>query len=312
MKKQLSILGGATLLATTGLGLYLSERIMHMARKDEQFVFDREVHAKRLDPHSFETLPKQEMWIPSPLGYNIKAIFVRPYPEEKKYMIFCHGVTENKINSIKYMNIFIERGYNAIIYDHRRHGASGGKTTSYGYYEKHDLKAVVDYLLSVEGENVFFGIHGESMGAATTLLYAGSLEDRANFYIVDCPFSDFRELLAYQISCEIKLPGKWLLPLANLFIKFRDGYSLKNVSPINVIENIKKPILFVHSEKDDYILPGMTKALFEKKKGEKMLYLAINGVHAQSFNENREDYERTVDEFLMKYVKDKGFSKQNA
>ncbi|MGE8204423.1 alpha/beta hydrolase [Heyndrickxia sp. NPDC080065] len=302
MKKRLSILGSAALFAATGLGLYISQRIMYIRKKDEQYVYDREVSAKRLDPISFDALPKEEIWIPSPFGYQIKALFVRPFPEVKKYMIFCHGVTENKINSIKYMNIFLERGFNAIIYDHRRHGESGGKTTSYGHYEKHDLKAVVNHLLSLEGEDVFFGIHGESMGAATTLLYAGILEDRANFYIVDCPFSDFRELLTYQFSREIKLPGKWFLPLADIFVRIRNRYSLRSVSPIHVIENIQKPILFVHSEKDDYILPEMTKKLFDKKKGDKMLYMATKGFHAQSFNENREEYEKIVDDFLMKYV----------
>jgi uncharacterized protein len=33
-----------------------------------------------------------------------------------------------------------------------------------------------------------------------------------------------------------------------------------------------------------------------------MLFLAANGRHAQSFNENRADYERVIDEFLQKYV----------
>ena len=63
-----------------------------------------------------------------------------------------------------------------------------GKTTSYGYYEKHDLKSVVDWLKSRFGTNITLGIHGESMGAATLLQYAGLVEDGADFYIADCPF----------------------------------------------------------------------------------------------------------------------------
>ena len=70
-----------------------------------------------------------------------------------------------------------------------------------------------------------------------------------------------------------------------------------------MIENIKHPILFIHSQKDDFILPTMSKDLFEQKKGPKMLYLAANGRHAQSFNENRADYERVIDEFLRNMLK---------
>ncbi|MBB2483162.1 alpha/beta hydrolase [Bacillus sp. APMAM] len=301
LKKVLSILGGTTLLAA-GLGFYMSQRIIYMMKKDEKLIFDREVKAERIDPIHYEDLPKQEVWIDSPFGYLIKAIVIRPYPDRKKYMIFSHGVTENKTNSIKYMNIFLKRGFNAIIYDHRRHGESEGKTTSYGYYEKYDLKAVVDYLISTEGEDVFFGIHGESMGAATALLYAGSLEDRADFYIVDCPFSDFREQLAYLFSKEMKLPGKWFLPLADFFVRIRGGYSLKTISPIQVIDNIKKPVLFIHSQKDDYILPEMTKTLYNRKKDQKMLFMATIGGHAQSFNENKEEYEQAIDEFFSLYL----------
>ncbi|MDQ0175075.1 fermentation-respiration switch protein FrsA (DUF1100 family) [Bacillus chungangensis] len=303
-KKVAGILTGAAM-AIAGFGYYLSNRVMYIKKKDEDFIYKREVAAKRLSPVDFAALPKEDIWVRSPFGYSLKAQFIRPYPASKKYMIFCHGVTENKTNAIKYMNIFLERGFNAVIYDHRRHGQSGGKTSSYGFYEKHDLKAIVDYLLFREGNELFFGIHGESMGAATTLLYAGSVEDRANFYIVDCPFSDFRSLLAYRFTKEIKLPGKWFVPLADLFIRMRDGYSLDSVSPLAVIEEIQKPILFIHSEKDDFILPEMTKELYDRKKGSKSLFMAKNGLHAQSLNENREAYEKAVDDFLEEIVETK-------
>jgi hypothetical protein len=146
------------------------------------------------------------------------------------------------------------------------------------------------------------GIHGESMGAATMLLYAGMLEDGADFYIADCPFSDFRAQLAYLIKKDFKLFPGILLPIGDLILRIRDKYSIRNVSPISVIENIQHPVLFIHSRKDDYILPSMTQDLFEHKKGPKMLYIAEKGRHAQSFNENRTDYERVIDEFLQKYV----------
>jgi len=283
------------------IGIYFSNRLMYMRKKKDNFIVERETKAGRFHPEKFENLPKKEVLIPSPFGYDLKTVIVEPYPSNR-YMIIAHGVTENKVNSVKYMNLFLERGFNAVIYDHRRHGESGGKTTSFGHYEKFDLKAVVDWLKKTKGPDIQIGIHGESMGAATLLLYAGMLEDGADFYIADCPFSDFKELLAYQIKSGMKLPASLILPLGDLFLRLRQKYSIKNVSPISVIDNIKKPILFIHSQKDDFILPSMSQELFERKKGPKKLYIASNGVHAQSFNENREDYENVIDEFLNEYV----------
>jgi alpha-beta hydrolase superfamily lysophospholipase len=299
-KKKAGILG-SVLLAATSIGIYFSNRLMYMKKKDEKLILERETAAGRFDPDHFATLPKREVLIASPHGgYTIKAVLVEPH-QTKRYMIICHGVTENKLNSVKYMNLFLERGFNAVIYDHRRHGESGGKTTSYGHYEKYDLKAVVDLLKKEKGPDLVLGIHGESMGAATMLLYAGMLEDGADFYIADCPFSDFKELVEYQIKKDLKLPPRLILPIGDLFLRLRDKYSVKDVSPISVIENIEKPILFIHSRDDKYILPAMTVALYERKKGPKKLFLAAKGAHAQSFNENRKEYERVVDEFLEEH-----------
>jgi uncharacterized protein len=302
--KKRHILGLSAILGTTvaSVGTYFSERVLHIKKKDEQAIIDRDTKLKHIDPDKFSSLPKQEVSIPSPNGYEISAMVIRPY-DSKRFVIFSHGVTESKMSSLKYVNLFLNRGFNAVIYDQRRHGKTGGDTTSYGYYEKFDLQAVVDWLFIEEGEDLLLGIHGESMGAATTLLYAGELNGRAHFYIVDCPFSDLEELLTYQTKCEFKyMPSKLILPIGNMFVKVRGGFSLNDVSPIAVVNRIKQPVLFIHSEKDDYILPYMTKDLYEQKKGEKMLFMAKNGGHAQSLNENREDYEKAIDQFLEKYV----------
>lgn len=284
----------------SSLGFYFTNRLMYMKKKDDDLILNREKDSGRLNPLEYESLPKQEIPISSPFGYTIKAVLVEPH-QTNRYMIISHGVTESKTNSIKYMNLFLKRGFNAIIYDHRRHGESGGKTTSFGHYEKFDLKAIVDWLKEEKGPDLLFGIHGESMGAATMLLYAGMLEDGADFYIADCPFSDFKEQLAYQLKTEMKLPLPLLLPVADVILRIRDKYSIRHVSPISVIENIKHPILFIHSKMDDFILPAMTEALYERKNGPKKLFIAANGYHAQSLNENQEDYENAIDEFFHEF-----------
>nr|WP_263325827.1 alpha/beta hydrolase [Neobacillus sp. Marseille-Q6967] len=288
-------------LFTFSLGIYFTNRLMYMKKKDEQFILNREIEAGRFNPKQFKSLPKREVSISSPYGYPIKALLVEPH-ESNRYVIISHGVTETKINSIKYMNLFLKRGYNAIIYDHRRHGESGGKTTSFGHYEKFDLKTIIDWLKKEKGPDLLLGIHGESMGAATMLLYAGMLEDGADFYIADCPFSDLKEQVTYQLKKDFKMVPALLIPIADIILRLRDQYSIRHVSPISVIRNIENPILFIHSENDDFILPTMTETLFEQKQGPKMLYLASKGRHAQSYNENPEDYERVIDEFLQKYV----------
>jgi len=197
--------------------------------------------------------------------------------------------------------LFERLGFNSVVYDHRRHGDSGGKTTSFGYYEKSDLQAIVHAVRERIGEHALLGIHGESMGAATTILYAGTYEDEANFHIVDCPYSDFSEQVLHVMRSETPLRSTMLVRIASLFLKMRDGYTLGVVSPREVVGNIKKPMLFIHSLQDNFILPYMTEELYEAKKGEKMLKLFEKGGHARSFNVNQKDYEQTVKDFLLKY-----------
>ncbi len=213
----------------------------------------------------------------------------------------------NRYNSVKYMKLFLNRGINVLIYDHRRHGETGGKTTSFGHYEKFDLQSVVNWLKDRVGNELHLGIHGESMGAVTTLLYAGLVEDGADYYIADCPFSDLQEQLLYRLKADFRLPGYLVMPIARRFLKLRDGYSLQDVSPIAVIDRIHHPVLFIHSKDDDYIPSAMTQQLFDKKPGFKKIYFAEKGSHAMSYTENREEYERIIDEFyedLKNHTKD--------
>lgn len=288
---------------TTIFGIALTNRLMYIQKKDDDFILDRELKANRFDENWFNRVKKDEFSIDSPNGYLIKGIFLQPCPT-KNTVIICHGVTENKINSIKYARMFEKLGFNSFVYDHRRHGESGGKTTSYGYYEKLDLDAVVKTVRSVIGDDAILGIHGESMGAATMILYAGTIGDHADFYISDCAFSDFEELLRHIVKNAIRIYPDLPIQLADFFIRFRDGYRFKHISPKEAVKHIKKPMLFIHSIPDTFIPCKMSEDMYELKEGPKELKLFERGAHAQSFNENPSEYEETVRKFLQKYVLD--------
>ena len=279
------------------VGFFFTNKMMYIKKKKDEDIINRETKYGFYHQKDFDSLDKRDFSITSQFGYQIKGALYEPH-HTNRYIIICHGVTVNRLNSVKYMNLFIQKGWNVLIYDHRRHGESGGKTTSYGHYEKFDLQTVVNWLKNEVGESLILGIHGESMGAVTTLLYGGMVEDGADFYIADCPFSELEAQLLYRLKVEFNIPGFLVMPIAKPFVKLRDRYSLKDVSPLSIINNIHHPVLFIHSKDDDYIPVDMTKQLYDKKKGYRKLYIAEKGSHAMSYAENREKYSEVIDEFF--------------
>ncbi|MEO4053297.1 alpha/beta fold hydrolase [Solibacillus sp. CAU 1738] len=303
MKRKIMVFSSlaTTLLATAVYGIVMTNKLMYIKQKDPKFIVERETKAQRFNLEWYTSCAKEELIIDSPNGYTLKGIFLKPL-ETNNTIIICHGVTENKMNSIKYARMFERLGYNTFVFDHRRHGDSGGKTTSYGYYEKFDLAAIVETVRGIVGEAAIIGIHGESMGAATTLLYAGSIRDDADFYIADCAFSDFRELLYRIVKHSIPIDLRITVHIADIIMRMRDGYSFRSVMPIEAVTNIQKPVLFIHSLEDKFILPSMTVEMYAAKKGPKMLKLFETGEHSQSFNENEAEYEQLVASFLNRFI----------
>lgn len=291
--------------AFVSIGYLLTNRMMFIKKKDPSTIYEREILLNEEQRKWYERVPKKEIQIDSMHGYPIQATVIQTI-DAPRYVIFSHGVTETRLSSIQFAMLFEQFGYNAVIYDQRRHGTSGGKTTSFGYYEKVDLKAVVQYVEQWRGPEAEIGVHGVSMGAATALLYGGTYENTPiSFIIADCPFSSFSEQLAHIASAETS--PYWTeqaLRVANLFLRWRDGYTLSEISPIKVVDQIKVPILFIHTLKDTFILPHMSEDLYEAANEPKQLVLLPEGKHALGYRKNREAYRDAIADFLQHVKKD--------
>ncbi len=255
------------------------------------------------DPYSlewYELLNKEQYWIPSRYGYNLYAEYIPVQGEAKGTMIFSHGVTVSHITSIKYMRIFYEEGYHCLIYDHRRHGNSGGKFTSYGYYEKYDMQTVVDWLEEKKRFHGKLGIHGESMGAAITILYAG-MGGKADFYIADCPYSTILDQLLYRMRVEYNIKLQTVMRVVGLVVRLRAGFRLTDANCLEAVKKVKKPILFIHGSEDDYVPPDMSVKMHEAKPEPKELYLVPKAAHAKALATDPDKYRKVVFDFIKRY-----------
>ncbi|SDK13489.1 hypothetical protein SAMN05660472_00834 [Natronincola ferrireducens] len=279
------------------IGFYLSNIVIYPKTLSHEATYHKEKEAGRLDDELFESLYREEISIKSSYDYSLYGLYF-PVEGSKKTVILCHGITYTLYGCVKYMNIYLKRGFNVLLYDHRNHGKSGGRNTTYGFYEKYDLKAWVDWVYEKCGVDCKIGIHGESMGAAI-LLQNAAIDPRISFYIADCPYSSLYGILKYRLKVEYHLPTFPFLMIADYLNRWRTGVALKDVTPIDSIKDISTPIFFIHGVEDAYIPYNMTIDMYTIKKGAKKLYLAPNAGHVQAYSKNKGEYDRLVGEFLQ-------------
>lgn len=284
------------LVSLFGAGWYFSSQVITPKMKAYDETYRMEVEAGKIIERDFKALPKEVFYVESPFGYRLHGLYI-PASGSKKTVIIAHGITYTLMGSMKYVNIFRGRGFNVLVYDHRHHGRSGGDNVTFGVYEKHDMKAVMDWALAKAGPDSIVGVYGESMGAGIALEYA-AMDDRAAFVIADCPYSDLTELLSFRLKADFGLPAFPMLPVASMVSKLRGGMFFSEVSPVRTIGSVRAPVFFIHGADDVYIPPAMSKKMYEMKKGPKKLYLAPAAGHAMAFWNNRKEYDLKVGEFL--------------
>lgn len=262
-----------------------------------EYVYQAEVERGALAPEEYNRWPRQELSIHSPFGYPLRALYF-PIQGSQKTVIISHGITWNLYGMVQYMPMFRKRGFNVLIYDLRNHGRSGGKNTTFGFYEKQDLKAVFDWALAQLGPEGRVGTMGVSLGAVTSIQHA-AIDPRVAFVIPDCPFSDLVRLFTCRLRLEYRLPPFPLLNLGNFWSRLLTGMSFGEVSLLDDMQKITAPVFLVHTRQDDYIPCEMALELYEhKQQGYRKLWLAPNGAHAEAYWKNRTEYEQQLGDFL--------------
>jgi hypothetical protein len=302
-KTEASIIGflaGSTLVLA-GI-LITSYKILLNAVKPKTVEYFKNYHNEigygRFTEEEFHQLDKEEFNIKSSQGYNIHGYFFDN--RSSKTIIIIHGITMNLWSSVKYMKMFMNKGFNVCIYDQRNHGLSGGEFTSLGAYEREDVVTVVGFVKNKVGKDSIVGVHGESMGAATGMMAVGICDD-IDFLIEDCGYSSIYEELKVRLKADHQLPSIPFLYVANVLMKLFYGFDSNKESPKKAIAESNTPTLFIHGGKDAYVPTYMAYDLYNSYNGPKELRIFEDSRHAASYVDYVEEYEKVVYSFLENY-----------
>nr|WP_206527703.1 alpha/beta hydrolase [Clostridium perfringens] len=286
-------------------GLYIFKSTVTRELHDIEKSYTRYVENNLFDEALYNSASKEDITLKSFDGLNLTSTLIMNENPTNKFIVLVHGVSICYVGSLKYFDIFYKNGFNVLIVNQRRHGKSEGKYSTYGFYEKYDVNMWIEYLKSRFGNDIILGLHGESMGAGT-VIETIPLNDSIKFVIEDCGYSNFHELIGFQITHAYKnrLVRKILRPsliFANFFMKTKAKFSMKKIVPIDIVSSTSLPMMFIHG-KEDYFVPWyMAVDLYKAKtKGYKELYLVEGAKHAEALEVNKILYEKKIMTFIEK------------
>lgn len=280
-----------------GVNIGIKETLMSKRKESRQML--EELWSKfGTDYRVYQDIPVEEVVIESYDGLKLKGFFHKVYNDSKKVVILNHGYTANHYVDYQFSDIFFEEGYNVLLVDMRSHGESEGKVASYGYNESKDIGSWVRWIQDNIGKDTYIGLHGQSMGAATVMLYGTTHPENIKFVIEDCGFTSAREAIKFQFG-KAKIPFWPLYDLIRIKARRKYKFDFNNISPKEAVVNSKVPVLFIHGKSDNVVPTWMAEALYNEKNGEKdVLYLVKDAGHMEAYSKNKEKYKQVVKEFL--------------
>jgi uncharacterized protein len=190
-------------------------------------------------------------------------------------IIYLHGIGDNRGTAVGLVDRFVRGGFDLVAFDARAHGDSGGDRWTYGYYEKRDLRRVID---QIGADRVV--VIGHSLGAAVAL-QAAPLDQRIRAVVAVATFSDLRTI-ATERAPFVFTPRL----IAGAFARAeRDGnFKVDDVSPLKAAALITVPVLLVHGENDHNTPPAHSWRVFEALRGPKKLLVVPGAGHNDVLN----------------------------
>jgi uncharacterized protein len=285
----------AVILAVVYLGFTLGFMPYFMAglATTRRFQFSDKENAG-LTPASFQ-LPFEEIAFHSGDGTELKGWWV-PAQSAKGSVVMVHGLNRSRIEMVKRVTFVHAAGWNALLFDLRHHGASGGEATTFGAKEKEDVKAAVAFARGRASSPVT--LWGVSLGAASVVLAAADDPGIAGV-ICDSSYRSLDDTVSHHLrlfrsfSWWLRIVPSWpVSDLALFWIGRRGGFDTGQADVQKAAARLNgRPALFV-ANSDDRRMPKEIAFDLKAAAGEHATVLIVPGKsHGGAWRDGTAAYE---------------------
>lgn len=248
------------------------------------------------DPRSIYQMDFEQVRIPTSDGITLDAWFI-PEAGASRTIVICHGAGANKGNFVWFLGPLAGRGYNVMFFDFRAHGASTGRTTTYGIRERRDVLAAVEWLKRERPRQseMIVGL-GSSQGAMALAL-ATAEEERIDAVILDSPFTSPYEL-AQDHARRVPVIGPAFVDLVLAGMSAQTGTDFFTTSAVQAVARMGgRPVMVIHGD-DDFAMPAEhAQRLHDAATGPREIWFGP-GPHSNIITADPREYEQRVFRFL--------------
>ena len=245
-------------------------------------------------------LPSESLLIGTDDGLTLNAWLIPGVEPVRGTILYLHGVGDCRIDGLRAAKLFHDHHYTSVLFDSRRHGESGGRFCTYGYYEKIDVMRVIDQVLKRSpGPRPQVGLFGTSMGAAVAL-QAAAIDPRIAAVAAENSFATLRSIFDDYQKRMIKLPFHYLRNLVIVRSEFLADFKASDVSPLDAVGRIRIPLLIAYSEHDVRIRPGYSRQIYAAARGPKTLLPIANAQHNNTWDSGGESYHTAILDFFSR------------
>jgi dipeptidyl aminopeptidase/acylaminoacyl peptidase len=223
---------------------------------------------------------------------------------ERPTVVALHGVTKNRVDMVRFAIALGRAGMNVLVFDGRGHGKSEGRFVTYGFYEKRDVEAAIDYLVLAKGvSDTTIGLAGISMGAAITLQVA-SANRRVRAIWTDSPFASLTRVSLDRLRGWTRMPERSLRPALWVAMKVaerRGKFEVRAVDPLALAASISCPVYLVHGDRDAVVGVDHSRWIFDALPSEEKHLWVIPGVaHGRGFRRVTDEYAARLVDFFQR------------